>query len=131
MPFLEYPQASIAMKIRKRLGKPNMYGWMMYGWSEYGDDNEFSGVYQSRKHRRYNGDGTFTLYGRNKNFVMKPAWPSQPPSAARDAQQAKFVQALEMWQSLTEAQKKAYNTIATKRSKRGYDLFMSQTLKSL
>ena len=131
MPFVEFPQRILGFQIKKRLGKPNMCGWSIPGWSECGDDNNFSGVYQARQNRVWNGDGTFTLFGKRKCFQMRPAWPVQPPSVARDAQQAKFKTALLAWQALTDEQKKAYNTIATRRSKRGYDLFMTKTLKSL
>lgn len=131
MPFVTVGNYVPADVMRKRLGKPNMCGWFMCGWSECGDDNPVSGVYQQRRHRRWNGAGGFISEKRPLNFVMKPAWPVQPPSAARDAQQAKFKTALAMWQALTEEEKLVYNRNANRRSKRGYDVFMSETLKSL
>ena len=131
MPFVEFPQRSSDIIIRKRLGLPNKCGWAVPGWSQCGDDNDFTGVYQQR--RRRIGCWHAWRIGNPKplNFVMKPAWPSQPASALRDAQQEKLKTALPMWQALTSAEKDVYNVIATKRSKRGYDLFMRQTLKSL
>lgn len=131
MPFVEYPQKQLGFKIKKRLGKPNMFGWIIPGWSEFGDDNIFNGVYQQRRSRSWNGIDGFNIGQDPKNFVQRPAWPIQPPSVARDAQQTKFKTALGMWQALTETQKAYYNTIATRLSKRGYDYFMSKTLKSL
>jgi hypothetical protein len=119
------------MTIRKRLGLPNKCGWAVPGWSECGDDNDFTGTFQQRRPRIGNGKLGPVIFGRQKNFVMKPTWPIQPASALRDAQQDKFKTALSMWQALTNEQKMFYNQIATRRSKRGYDLFMSQTLKSL
>jgi len=103
----------------------------MCGWSQCGDIGELNGVYQQRRHRKWDGIGGFIIAQKQNNFFQKPAWPAQPPSEARDAQQAKFKTALEMWQALTIEQKKYYNTIANRRSKRGYDYFMSKTLKSL
>jgi hypothetical protein len=131
MPFVEVGQLTPASVVRKRLGKPNFFGWIRFGWSEFGDDNYASGVYQQRRNRRWNGVDGFISAKHPRNFIMKPAWPVQPASVARDAQQAKFTTALGMWQALTTEQKKYYNTIANRLSRRGYDYFMSKTLKSL
>lgn len=131
MPFVEPGQYVPADTIRKRLGKPNFFGWIMFGWSEFGDDNFASGVYQQRRHRKWDGINGFIIDGRQNNFIQKPAWPVQPPSEARDAQQAKFKTALLAWQALTNEEKKEYNIYAHRRGRRGYDFFMSKTLKSL
>lgn len=131
MPFVEYPQRAIALTIRKRLGLPNMCGWATCGWSQCGDDNIYTGMYQQRRNRKWNGVGGFIISNHQRNFVQCPSWPVQPPSDARDLQQDKFKTALLAWQSLTSEQKKYYNTIASRRSRRGYDFFMSKTLKSI
>jgi hypothetical protein len=131
MPFITSFEKIPAFKITKRLGKPNGFGWIIFGWSQFGDNNRFSGVYQGRRRRRWNGVGGFDMISSPKNFFQKPAWPTQPPSVARDAQQAKFKTALEMWQALTNEQKKEYNRLANGAQRRGYDYFMSKTLKSL
>ena len=39
MPFVEYPQKIMGFTIKKRLGLPNMFGWIIPGWSQFGDDN--------------------------------------------------------------------------------------------
>lgn len=131
MPFIKSFEKIPALIIRKRLGLPNMCGWSIPGWSQCGDDNNYTGVYQQRRPRHFNSVTGKWEFGRQKNFWQMPAWPIQPASVARDAQQAKFVTALEMWQALTSEQKVAYNTIASRRGRRGYDYFMSKTLKSL
>lgn len=131
MPFVEWPQRALGFTIKKRLGLPNMFGWLIPGWSQFGDDNIFTGVYQTRHRRLDYWTAGYTPKGPRADFRMRPAWPIQPASAARDAQQAKFVTALGMWQALTTEQKKYYNKIASRKSKRGYDYFMSITLKSL
>lgn len=131
MPFIDCHEKIPAFQITKRLGLPNMFGWIMFGWSQFGDDNEFSGVYQQRRHRSYDTINNKWTFGRRENFFQKPAWPVQPASAARDAQQAKFKTALAMWQALTKEEKKVYNRIASHRSKRGYDYFMHKTLVSI
>ena len=131
MAFVTYPQRVIGFQIRKRLGLPNMFGWIIPGWSQFGDDNEFTGVYQQRYRRLDYWTVGYTPKGKRDNFRMCPAWPIQPASSARDAQQAKFKTALLAWQALTNEQKEVYNTYATKISKRGYDIFMHQKLLSL
>lgn len=131
MPFITPWDKIPAATIRKRLGKPNGFGWIIPGWSEFGDSCQYSGVYQQRHHRKWDGNGGFIITSAPINFFQKPAWPIQPPSVLRNAQQEKFKTALSMWQSLTDEQKAVYNTIGTKRSKRCYDLFMHKTLKSL
>lgn len=131
MPFIEVCDTIPAEKITKRLGKPNLFGWIRFGWSEFGENSPYNGFYQQRRNRQWNGIDGFIISQTQRNFCMKPYWPVQPPSEARDAQQAKFITALGMWQALTAEQKKDYNTIAIRKSRRGYDYFMSKTLKSL
>lgn len=131
MPFLKPFQGLFSLIQQKRLGRPMLCGWAMCSWSQCGEENPCAGVYQQRYPRLDFWTKGYTPKGRRSNFVMRPCWPSQPPSEARDAQQAKFVTALRMWQALTTQQKKFYNDYATRISKRGYDYFMSKTLKSL
>lgn len=130
MPFIKVCEKIPADTLRGRMGKPNQFGWIIFGWSEFGDSCPYSGVYQQRRNRKWDGIGGFIIGGEQKNFFQKPAWPCQPASAARDAQQAKFKTALLAWQSLTKEQKTVYNHIASKKSKRGYDYFMHEQLKS-
>jgi len=96
-----------------------------------GDDNEFSGQYAQRRHRKGNGYYVPPTYGTPKNFFFRPYWPSQPPSESRDAQQAKLTYAVSLWQGLTSEQKAVYNAIAIKKGRRGYNYFISQTINSL
>lgn len=131
MPFVEYPQQALGFTIKKRLGKPNMFGWIIPGWSEFGDDNIFAGVYQQRRNRVGNGKNKPVQFGSQKNFMQLPAWPPYVLTTRRVTQQEKLKTALLMWQNLTEEEKSVYNKTATRRSKRGFDLFMSKTLKSL
>jgi len=131
MPFVDSSENPIALRITKRLGGPCGLGWIIPGWSEMGDDNFYCGQYAQRRPRVGNGIDKPIVFGSQKNFIYRPFWPSQPPSVARDAQQAKFKVALASWQSLTLEQKKYYNTIATRQSRRGFDYYMSKVLKSL
>ena len=129
MPFIGHFEKVPCVEIKKRLGKPNLFGWIMFGWSEFGDSHAESGVYQQRRHRKWDGNGHFIISQERLNFIQKPAWPVQPPSAKRDAQQAKFTTALRAWQALTADEKRAINKTACRMSRRGYDYFMSRQLK--
>ena len=131
MPFIKVLEKIPGDTIRGRMGFPNGFGWLTFGWSRFGDDNYYQGVYQIRHHREYDGVGGFNIEKKQNQFYMKPAWPIQPPSTARDAQQNKFKTALSAWQALTDEEKAGYNKIASRSSRRGYDYFMSKKLKSL
>lgn len=131
MGYVTWPQKALGFTIKNKLGLPTFFGWLGFGWSLFGDDNEFSGYYQGRYKRLNFFDGVNNKRGRKDNFVMRPYWPTQPPSAARDAQQNKFKTALLMWQSLTNEQKLWYGKNKPSKYRRGYDYFMSKTIKSL
>lgn len=130
MPFIKPCEKIPAETLRGRMGKPNQFGWIIFGWSEFGDSCQYSGVYQQRRNRKWDGIGGFIIGKTQKNFFQKPAWPCQPASAARDAQQAKFTTALRNWQALTTTEKNDIRKIAHKNGKRGYDWFMHNALKS-
>jgi hypothetical protein len=121
----------IGFIVKGKIGRPMLCGWAMCGWSQCGEDIEFNGTYQMRRSRIGNGIDKPIVFGKAKICKMMPTWPVQPPSVLRDAQQDKFKTALQMWQNLTIEEKKAYNTYACRLSRRGYDYFMSKTLKSL
>ena len=131
MPFVGVCTHVPADTMRKRLGKPNMFGWIMFGWSEFGDNNPYSGVYQQRHNRKWNGAGGFVMTSGPKNFIMKPAWPADRETFDRKLQREKLIYAMIVWQSLTAEEKMEYNKIASRIPKRGFDYFMSKTLKSL
>ena len=131
MPFVDWPQQAMGFTIKKRLGLPNEFGWIIPGWSEFGDDNIYSGVYQTRRCRKGTIVGVEIKQGRPKNFWQRPAWPVQPPSEARDQQQLNFFYALQSWQALTTEQKNDINEFAKRQGKRGFDLYMSRKIKSI
>ena len=131
MPFLNEQEKVIGFVVKGKIGRPMLCGWAMCGWSECGEDIEWNGTYQMRRTRKGNGLHEPVVFGKSLICKMMPTWPIQPPSEARDAQQAKFRVALQAWQALTPEEKSGYNEIACRLSKRGYDYFMSKYLKSL
>ena len=131
MAWLNENEKAIDFIIQGRIGRPMLCGWAWCGWSQCGEFIEFNGTYQMRRTRIGNGLHEPIIFGKSKVCKMMPTWPVQPPSAARDAQQAKFRIALSAWQALAPNEKEYYNNIASRISKRGYDYFMSRYLKSL
>lgn len=118
------------MVVRKRIGRPMLCGWAWCGWSQCGEEIELAGVYQMRISRKGIKTGE-PVVGPKRICFMAPTWPIQPASALRDAQQAKFITAFGMWQDLTDEEKAWYREIALKKRRKGFNYFMSITLKSL
>lgn len=130
MGFIGHFEKFPAMTLRKRLGRPVYCGWAWCGWSECGEAGEWLGVYQQRRRRLGTWKWGERIKTKQENFFQAPTWPIQPPSEARDIQQGKFKVALAAWQGLTEEQKAWYRKTANRRSRRGFDYFMTNYLKS-
>jgi len=128
--FVKAGQKLASIKMWKRLGKPNQFGWIMPGWSEFGDDNDFAGVYQGRPRRKKYivlGD---KIPGKRQNFFMKPAWPVNTITAPRTVVRNKFRDGVNAWLDLTTEQKMVYTQRANKKQRQGFCLFMSEYLLS-
>jgi hypothetical protein len=130
MPFVKPGELIPADTLRGRMGKPNGLGWVIFGWTEFGDDNYYQGVYQQRRNRKWDGNGGFIIGKVQKNFFQKPAWPVNTITEARTITRNNFRNAVQAWQALTTTEKNDIRKIAHKKGKRGYDWFLSQTLKS-
>ena len=123
-------QKTIGFQVRGRLGRPTLYGWNIYGWSQYGEDIENAGVYQgriSRKGVKFHQP----IKGRHEICFMRPCITPYTTSVKRTIQTDKFKTAFAMWQSLTSEQKVYYNELALRLNRKGYNYFLSITLKSL
>lgn len=131
MPFKEKFENVPCMKITKRLGRPQLFGWVMFGWSLFGDSNEACGVYQQRRRRAGNYENWHIADPKPLDFFQKPAWPINPQYENQQIWRGSFADAVAAWQALTAEQKMAYNRAATKMSRCGYHLFISKYLKSL
>jgi len=118
-------------KIRKRVGPPVQCGWAMCGWSQCGDSDENWGVYQQRYRRLDFWTAGYNPKGKKENFFMKPAWPDNPQLENQQIWRGTFADAIAAWQALTSQQKREYNIIAIRRSRTGYNYFISQYLKSV
>jgi len=123
-------EKTIGTVVRGKLGRPMDCGWAMCGWSECGESIEVSGTYQMRRVRKKVhkfGNGKF---GKPKICKMMPTWPVNTITVPRTIVRGNFATAISMWQALTIEEKQAYNITAAKRRRRGFDYFMSLTLKS-
>lgn len=131
MPFIDAWEKVPCISIKNRLGLPNGFGWIRPGWSEFGDNNDYAGVYQGRRRRRGTLVGEQVFLQQKENFFMKPCWPVDPATSAQITQRDKMATAVSMWQALTISEKKSYNQIAVRKSRKGYNFYLSLTLKSL
>src|SRR3972149_5579403 len=129
--FVKAGQKLASIKMWKRLGKPNQFGWIMFGWSEYGDDNPMAGVYQGRPRRKTFVTLGEKIPGKRQNFFMKPAWPTNTITAPRTTVRNNFRNGVNAWKDLTTEQKQVYTVRADKKQRQGFCLFMSEYLKSL
>ncbi|MFA5153048.1 MAG: hypothetical protein WC554_10840 [Clostridia bacterium] len=118
-----------ALAITKRLGRPMLYGWTMFGWSQFGEEIEQCGVYQKRYVQTKYVELGDKLRGRSYICKMRPCWPTNVYHANRQAWRAVFAGGIAAWQALTTPQKNEYRHRATRRGKRGFDLFMSEYMK--
>ena len=125
-PWEKFP----AMILRKRLGRPVYCGWAWCGWSECGEEGENLGVYQQRYRRLDFWTSGYTPKGKKQNFFMRPTWPENPQSEAQIIQREKMSSAISAWWALTDEQKAWYRNYANRISRKGYNYFISQYLKS-
>lgn len=123
-------QKVVGFTVRGRIGRPMLCGFAMPGWSQCGEDIELAGVYQGRISRKGITLGQ-PIVGRHEICFMRPCWKQYEGSEAQGVQTDKFKTAMTMWQGLTAEQKAYYNNIAVKKSRRGYNYFLSITLKTL
>jgi len=104
---------------RRKFGSPNGYGWIIYGFSYYGEENDFAGIYRRRRHKK--GISIVKM-----NFYRPPVSRTEGQAAQRD----KFLAAVAAWQALTDEQREEKRRLATRRSKRGYNVFLTNYLKT-
>lgn len=116
--------------IRKRFGKQPFYGQIVFGRSDYGSDLQFfdigevspfqlSGIYQVRT--RYNKK----VVVRQKYYV-----PIDPKTASQIVRRSVFASAVSAWKSLSESLKDEYRKKSSCKKRSGYNVFLSEYLKS-
>ena len=119
MVFPTMNTSPLSIRPRKRLGHPTYYGRGTYGVTHYGVRNERYGIYQ----QRHCSDGLRTV-------KMRFYWPHYSQSEAIVASRNKFAAAIAAWQLLTTEQKAVYNRRAIGKHKSGYNIYISEYMKS-
>ncbi len=131
----------LSLEVRKRLGKPRIYGRSMYGFSEYGLEDNFifwteygasvygrnsyanisqlTGIYQTRHSA-----------GRQETVLMNYYSPANPRSESQQTNRGKMASAVSAWQALTTEEKQVYNQKAFGKHMSGYNVFLKEYLLS-
>jgi hypothetical protein len=123
-------QKCIGFKVRNRIGRPMLLGWAWCGWSQLGEEIEIAGVYQMRRVRKGIWKWDSGKFGREEICFMRPCWKPHEYTEAQIIVNGYFEEAVAAWQGLTSEEKSAYNEIAIKKKRKGYNFFLSQCLKS-
>ena len=69
-------------------------------------------------------------YGGTGQQVLDYYWPTDPKTQAQLTRRAIFADAVAAWQALTDEERAAWRTKATRRSKLGYSMFLTHYLKN-
>jgi hypothetical protein len=120
----------LSLDARKRYGRPNGYGNINYGLLRYGEYNPKSGIYQKRVKRLDFWTKTYQPKGYTYTCKMRFYKPTNPRTIPQQNWRSKFAFAVANWQALTPKQKKMYNKRAIGKNLSGYNLFISEQLKS-
>jgi hypothetical protein len=121
---------TFGFRIHGKLGWSGGFGFGRFGGMRFGEKRRIGGIYQRRR-RGYNnhtgppGPNTETYF-----VLMRSYQPTNPQTVPQQANRAKITAGVIAWQSLTTEQKHVYNERASKNSRRGYNLFMSEYLKT-
>jgi hypothetical protein len=119
MSKVESIQLPYAMRIQKRWGTRNVYGWANFGNCIYGNGRSDFGIYQIRKCT----DG-------RKSVHMIWYKPFNAQSEIQQANRQKFETAREAWAPLTSPEKRDYNLKAMGKHFSGYNLFVREYMRS-
>lgn len=119
MVLVEMPQRFCSFDARKKFGRPNKYGQAIYGVSQFGEDNDLTGIYQTR---HYKG-GKYTV---RENFYV----PTETTKRINDPNRVTFANAVLAWQGLTSEQKEVYRIKSSGKNMSGYNVFLHEYLIS-
>ena len=120
----------LALGITGKIGPSTQCGFSTLGSARCGDDRPISGLY-SRRRLGYNQFSGPPSAGRGVVYVQKRTYAGiNPQTEQQQAWRAVFAAGFTAWKSLTPTEKAAYNVRATRRSRRGFNFFMSEYLKT-
>jgi len=131
MPRIYGAEKLLSDKPHNRLGRFRMYGRGRYGDSRYGDDEIYVTI---RKNNQVQISG---IYHRNhaagdEVYQRLPYYfPRDPKSDPQKAQRQKMTDSVIAWHNLTSSEKEVYNERAKGKNLFGFNLFLSEYMKTL
>lgn len=131
MTLIKPPHEHLGLTIRKKLGKALHYGRKIYGVPQYGDTEPMS---LSKNGEETSPFGIYSMRSiEGKQEIQKKDFyvPYNPRTAEQQAWRSDFADAVASWQSLTNEEKKEYNSKAQGKKMSGYNLYISNYLRSI
>lgn len=141
MPIVKPSHNPIGVYARKKFGKGRSYGTKMYGYPRYGTSEPVygKGVYGQKSYGETKYGQAVAPFGiyqvrkgekKKKTVKMKYYVPYNPRTATQQAWRSNFADAVSSWQSLTDTEKEKYNEKAKGNSLSGFNLYISEYLRS-
>lgn len=112
--------------IHGKLGRGTGYGFARRGNGVYGEDVAVGGIYQKRV-TGYNQDGRLPGRARRQYFVrMRNYRPTNPQTVEQQANRGTFADAVAAWQAMSVEERAPYVKRATRKNRRGRNLFIQE-----
>lgn len=131
MPIINVTNEFYSLGIQNRFATPAEFGQIVFGWSKWGDDNTKFGVYQ----RRIKRGNFWTKTAKVKKGVgycrEKYYYTANPRTPEQQANRIKFQSAVTAWHNLTPEEKEVYNKRAISLPKSGFNIYISEWVKSI
>lgn len=105
------------------------FGFIRLGHSTFGAIAHVGGVYQKRV-TGYNNTGRKAHLPRKAYYVrMRYYRPTNPNTSLQQAKRSMFADAMASWQGLSPAEKIEWKKKASRQSRRGHNLYISEYMK--
>lgn len=139
--IIEKAELGIALNLRGKVGESLRNGQKFYGKVRYGKEEPIWGPrqYGDQSNGGVEYGFAFCPWGiyqmmsiDGEKFLIRRDFysPSNPQTAAQQANRGTFSDAVAGWQSLTDAEKKGYNKRAQGKNLSGYNLYISEYMRS-
>ena len=123
---LATPSVQIYGKIARGAG----YGFARFGGASFADTSRVGGIYQRRRVRTAKGNADPTRHRKTILVKMRTYRPTNPQTVPQQANRSIFADAVAAWDVLTTNEKRAYNERATKKSRVGRQMFISEYMRT-
>jgi hypothetical protein len=119
MALVDSYEGLLSFTQKGKFGLVGGFGGVQFGWSLFGYYEPLTGYYQKVR-----------IKGEIKHRRLTPTWPSNPQTPAQQANRLKFANAISAWRLLTPEQVSEYNTKGQRKHMEGFNLFISQYMKT-